>query len=329
MSSATPPFKDAAGRLVAGSVAEAGFWRIGGIDQWVVVRGLSAANPVLVVLHGGPGSPETVFFRATNAAIEDAYTVVYWDQRGAGRSFSKSIPPETMTVAQFVADLDELVEQLRGRFAKPKVVLLGHSWGSALGVLYAQKYPDKVSVYIGVGQVADMPASEAASYAFALRMARERGNRTAIRQLEAIGRPPFTMKSLTTQRRWLMALGGAFGPNLTLPRLIWRGLTGPEASPLDLVRLIQGSGFSARLLWRELETMNLGRDALTFAMPVFFVLGRYDMQVVATVSAAYFEALSAPFKQLVWFEHSGHMAPFEEPALFNRLMIDQVRAHAG
>src|SRR5580698_9982563 len=103
----TAPFKDAAGRPVPGSVAEAGYWRIGGIDQWVVVRGLSAANPLLVVLHGGPGSPETVFFRATNAAIEDAYTVVYWDQRGAGRSFSKAIPPETMTVDQFVADLDD------------------------------------------------------------------------------------------------------------------------------------------------------------------------------------------------------------------------------
>jgi pimeloyl-ACP methyl ester carboxylesterase len=328
MSSATPPFKDAAGRIVPGSVAEAGFWNIGGVDQWVVVRGLSVANPILIILHGGPGSPETVFFRGSNAAVEDAYTVVYWDQRGAGRSFSKAIAPESMTIEQFIADLDELTDRLRARFGKAKVAILGHSWGSALGVLYAQRHPDKVSVYVGVGQVADMAASEEASYAFALARAHERGHRRAIAQLEAIGPPPHTLKQVGTQRRWLIAMGGALGPNLSLTKMIWRGVTGPESSLLDLVRLVRGSNFSTKALWTQLMDVNLSRDVLRFEMPVFFVLGRLDMQVAAPVSAAYFDLIEAPVKALVWFENSGHMAPFEEPALFNRLMIDKVRAYA-
>ena len=111
-----------------------------------------AANPILIVLHGGPGSPETVFFRASNAALEDAYTVVYWDQRGAGRYCAKTtLPPESMTIERFIADLDELTDQLRARFAKAKVALLGHSWGSALGVLYAARHPGEGQRLCGRG----------------------------------------------------------------------------------------------------------------------------------------------------------------------------------
>jgi proline iminopeptidase len=136
------------------------------------------------------------------------------------------------------------------------------------------------------------------------------------------------MKALGTQRRWLMAMGGAFGPNLSLAKVIWRGLTIPEASVLDLVRLAQGSAFSLRLLIRELLDANLQRDVRRLEAPVFFMLGRLDMQAVASVAAAYFEVLEAPHKVLIWFEASGHMAPFEEPELFNRLMVETVRPFA-
>ena len=192
-------------------------------------------------------------------------------------------------------------------------------------MFYATRFPAKVAVYVGVGQVADMAASEAASYAFALEQATKRGHRAAIKQLSAIGPPPHDMKALMRQRRWLMALGGAFGPHLTIPKLIWRALRSPEASPLDLVHLVQGSNFSLRPLWTQLMATDIQRDFRDFGMPVFFCLGRHDMQVVASVAAAYFEVIAAPLKELVWFEESGHMAPFEEPERFNRLMIETIR----
>ena len=324
----TQPFKDAERRVVAGSVAEAGTWRIGGVDQWVMIRGRSVENPLLVILHGGPGSSETALFRSFNASLEEAFTVVYWDQRGAGRSYSRSIPAVSMNIDRFVADLNELIDRLLARFGKPRVVILGHSWGSALGVLYANRFPAKVAAYVGVGQVADMAASEAASYAFALAKAEERGHRKAAKALRAIGPPPHTMKAIGTERRWLMAMGGVFGPNRSVAGLLWRGVTSPEFSVLDLVRLIQGSGFSLRLLWPELMAGNIQRDVRRFEMPVFFLLGRRDMQVVASVAAAYFEVIEAPHKELVWFENSGHMAPFEEPELFNRAMVEVVRPFA-
>jgi pimeloyl-ACP methyl ester carboxylesterase len=133
------------------------------------------------------------------------------------------------------------------------------------------------------------------------------------------------MRAVGQERRWLLAFGGATAPGFSILKLGWDALRTPEASPLDLVRIVQGSTFSVGRLWGALMDVNLIRDARRFEVPVFFALGRYDHQVVADVSAAYFEALEAPLKKLVWFERSGHFLPFEEPEAFNRLLIDEVR----
>src|SRR6202521_1778280 len=132
----TPPFRGPKGEILPGSIAEIGYLRLGGLDQWVMIRGESLANPLLILLHGGPGFSEMRFFRHFNAPLEKSFTVVYWDQRGAGKSFDRKIPRSSMTVEQFIADLDELVEAVCKRVGKKKVAIFGHSWGSALGVLY-------------------------------------------------------------------------------------------------------------------------------------------------------------------------------------------------
>ena len=141
----TPGFRGSDGSLVSGSIAEVGYRRLGGLDQWVLIRGRSIANPPLILLHGGPGLSETSWFRFFNAPLEDSFTVVYWDQRGAGKSFDRGIPRTSMTVEHFIADLDDLVETVCSRVGQRQVVLFGHSWGSALGVLYASRFPHKVA----------------------------------------------------------------------------------------------------------------------------------------------------------------------------------------
>jgi len=146
---------------VRGSIAEISYLRLGGLDQWVMIRGESATNPLLILLHGGPGSGETPLFRHFNAALEKSFTVVYWDQRGAGKSFDRGIPRSSMTVEQFIADLDELVDAVRTRVGQNKVAIFGHSWGSALGVLYAGRFPDKVATYVGSGQIGLLSLSRA------------------------------------------------------------------------------------------------------------------------------------------------------------------------
>lgn len=142
----TPPIRGSRGEVVAGSVAEIGYRRFGGLDQWVMIRGESVANPALIMLDGGPGLSETRLFRHFNAPLEKSFTVVYWDQRGAGKSFDRGIPRSSMTVEQFISDLGELVEAVCARLGKTKVVIFGHSWGSALGVLYAARFPERVAM---------------------------------------------------------------------------------------------------------------------------------------------------------------------------------------
>jgi len=131
----TVPFRDATGNAIPGSIASMETITIGGIPQSIWFRGISTSNPLLILLHGGPGASESALFRHYNSALEQYFTVVYWEQRGTGRSFHSNIPPNSMSIAQFVRDLDEVVEQVRHRFNKEKVILVGHSWGTVPGII--------------------------------------------------------------------------------------------------------------------------------------------------------------------------------------------------
>lgn len=317
----TEPFRDAGGKVLAGSIAEVSYRRLGGLEQWVMIRGESAANPPLVLLHGGPGFPESYFHRHFNAPLEKHFTVVYWDQRGSGKSFDRRIPRSSMTAAQFVTDLDELVDAARERTGQEKVVLFGHSWGSVLGVLYAARFPEKVSVYVGGAQIGDWPAAEAASYAFALAEARRLENRKALEELQRIGPPPYGAQAVWTERLWVNRFEGHLNA-----KTLWdlgRMLTaGPEFSLADLPNLMRGFRFSLDAMWAEVSAINLLERVPQLAMPVLFFLGRQDHWVPPHTSVAYFEALRAPSKRLVWFEQSGHELFADEPEKFNAAMIE-------
>jgi pimeloyl-ACP methyl ester carboxylesterase len=320
----TPPFRTATGEILPGSIAEICYRRLGGLDQWVMIWGESLANPPLILLHGGPGITETVFFRHFNAPLEKSFTVVYWDQRGAGKSFDCAIPKSSMTVDRFIADLNELVEAVCQRVGKNKVAIFGHSWGSALGVLYAARFPEKVAAFVGSGQVGDWPAGESLTYAFALAEAQRLNNRKALKKLLAIGPPPHTAKGLWTERKWLHRLEGRQGIEALwhLGKII---LGQPETSILDLPRTLRGFRFSLDAMWAEVSRLNLLMIAPTLQMPVFFFLGRRDHWVPPEASVAYFDTLTAPSKKLVWFEESGHEPFVDEPAKFNQAMVELVR----
>lgn len=320
----TQPYRGPDGSILAGSITEVRYLRLGGVDQWVMLRGESISNPPLILLHGGPGMPESGMFRHFNAPLEKHFTLVYWDQRGAGKSFSRTIPRASMTVEQFIADLDELVEYVRRRLSKDKVVIYGHSWGSALGVLYAARFPSKVAVYAGSGQIGDSTAAESASYAFALAEAERRHDRTALRKLRAIGPPPYGAGKLFTERMQLARLDR--DEAATSAWTMWRAVLGrPESSILDLANIVRGFRFSLQAMWAETSCLNLQKLAPTLQMPVFFLLGRKDHWVPPETSVAYFDTLAAPSKRLVWFERAGHEVFVDEPDAFNAAMVQLVR----
>lgn len=319
----TEPFRGPKGEILPGSIAEIAYLRLGALEQWVMIRGQSVTNPVLIFLHGGPGFSEMRLFRRFNAALEKSFTVVYWEQRGTNKSFHRKIPQASMTVEQFIADLNELVDIVRTRLGKSKVVIYGHSWGSALGVLYAARFPERVASYVGAGQMGDMPASEKICYHFTLAEAEHRNNRKALQDLRAIGPPPYTARKVLVQRKWLTRFVGMVR-GMSMWEFSRIMISGPECSIMDLPNILRGTLFSTNAMWEEVSAINLVKAAPVLRMPVFFFVGRHDHVIAPETSVAYFDVLSAPSKRLVWFEESAHEPPFEEPAKFNATMVELV-----
>jgi proline iminopeptidase len=320
----TPPFVDASGGQASGSIAEFRTVTLGSLDQRLLIRGRSARNPVLLVLHGGPGFPEYALFRHHNAALEDHYVVVHWEQRGAGRSFSESLTTDDLSLDRFRSDTHELVLHLKKEFGQQKIFLLGHSWGSILGALYAHDHPENVAAYVGQGQVAWVAEGEDRSFDFVEREAKARGDQDALETLARIGRPPYTVSELIEQRDLVTRFGGAIRSGDTPVTMVWDMMSQPEFTWVDAYLNLRGALLSLDALLDPLMQVNLMVDANRFEVPVYFALGRHDHQVPADLAAEYFERLEAPSKRIIWFENSAHSPSLEEPDLFNKMMIEDV-----
>ena len=303
---------------------EGEFVSVNGDRQWLLVSGQPTTGPILLVLHGGPGGSETVLFRHFNRALEQQVRMAYWDQRGAGRSYDPQRPPARMTVAQFVEDLAVMVQLLRDRYGVP-VILLGHSWGSALGLLFVHAHPNATAAFVGVAPVADQAAQEAASYGWARSEARTRSHRTAQRELEDIGEPPFDVPKLMIKNRWVEAFGGTFAPGFGKWRTLARVILNCEASLGEVRQLIAANHFSLGAMWPEVRTLDVPARVPAVSVPVAFLLGRHDRQCPSELSLDYFERLECPAKEAFWFERSAHNPPFEEPDAFNLIVSKLVR----
>lgn len=305
---------------------------LGGMEQTVLVQGARESNPVLLFLHGGPGVPIIPFVRDVDAhgELKEHFVMVYWDQRGAGHSYHAGIPVESMNIAQFLADTHELVEILRTRFQTTKIYLVGHSWGALLGVLTVAQHPELFHAYVGIGQVVDLQENEHVSYQFAVEAATKTDNRTALRQLTAIGPPPYpSYKEMLVERKWVQRLGGGKRTPLAAPASllgnVGRAGSSATSSFSEALDWLPGPFFSLKHLWRELQSVNLFRQAPTLDVPVYFLAGRHDYYAPSLIVQRYYHELSAPRgKTLVWFEHSAHAPPAEEPDKFVDTLVNTV-----
>jgi pimeloyl-ACP methyl ester carboxylesterase len=302
---------------------------IGGSDQWVLERSDDVGNPVVLYLHGGPGTSQLTSNRRNTKSLEKHFVVVNWDQRGAGKSYDAIKDAGRMNIAQFVEDTRELTLYLLKKFHKERIVLVGHSWGSVIGALTVAKYPELYHCYVGIGQVANMEENEAASYRWTLQQAREKNDQRAVRALEKIGPPPYEgdwrAKTLT-QRRHLGRFGGEFhaSRNGAFGFVIRSLLFSREYGLLDRINFFRGIFGSMKLLWPQLLKVDLFTSVPEFKIPVFLVEGRFDQEASSEVAARYFDSIKAPSKELIWFDKSAHMPNSEERDVFNRMMVKRV-----
>ena len=299
--------------------------QLGGFEQWIQIRGHDKSKPVLLFLHGGPGFPNMPFAHL-NAELERHFVVVQWDQRGAGKSYSRSIPDESMRVAQFVGDAHELVQLLLARFGARRCYLVAHSWGSLFGAQLVAQYPESFVAYVGIGQAVDLPQTEQVLYQFALDFARRDDNQNAITDLERIGPPPHSDANHKFMEKWVTYYSEREHPSLSRTRMTRIALESPAYSWFDLLKIPFGVRYSFQRLWKEIfyET-SLFKQAPRIEVPVYFFLGRHDKVVTSEVAQRYFEALDAPRgKQIIWFEESGHWPHFEEPQKYRETLVSRV-----
>lgn len=293
-----------------------------GAELYLLTRAAHCDAPVMLWLHGGPGGVERPLFRLYNSALEEAFVVAYWDQRGAGRSYDSDADPARLTVEQHLKDLNLVVDHLRNRLAKDKIILVGHSWGSALGLLYAKRHPQKVAAFVGVAQFVSGIEAQRGQYAFVESEARRRNDRKTLSELAEIGKPPYISASSVLRMQTLVdRMGGHFHtrPDFFLATL--EGLVSGYAAPWEIPRYIEGNNVSLTAMTEALLALDLRREVPSVDVPVVFMLGRHDRQLDARLAATYFDQIRSPRKSLIWFEASAHNIPFEEPDRFNRTLI--------
>lgn len=300
---------------------------VDGASLYLETRGAERSAPVLLWLHGGPGGAARPLFRYFNSDLEQHFVVAYWDQRGAGRSYDPEADPRQLSIARHVADLDAVVDHLRRSFGRDDVILIGHSWGGALGLLYARDHPSKVAAFVAVAPVVAALEGQQAEYDFVLAEATRRGDRDALARLREIGKPPYDSAAEVLAIGQLTdRYGGVFHQAPNRPWLLLSGLFGGLATPWEVPRLIRATEVSLDAMYEELLGLDLSQSVPSVDVPVFFLLGRHDRRVDARLAARYLERLRAPSKKLIWFEGSAHNVPFEEPERFDRTVREAVRS---
>ena len=315
---------------------------IGGIPQWIKVRGQDQNNPILLFLHGGPGAPESGLSYSFQYPWEDFFTVVHWDQRGAGRSIPEGgFPVETMTVENMLQDTIELTEYLRSRFDQEKVFVLGYSWGAVLGTLLAKRRPDLLHAYIGLGQSVPSKEGDDKSLDLLIELARDEGDQETLNTLVALGPMP-EPSDTEAYVQWLTAIQeplfkyGKFwrsqnGPGAIAARMIVMTLVSPDLTLSDIQAFRSGKSWQySRVLHQDLDGFDLRSAGYDFDVPMIIIMGAHDWTTPVKQAREYFQHIEAPYKKFVELEHSAHMSLYAEPGrLLNVLVTDALPLSAS
>jgi pimeloyl-ACP methyl ester carboxylesterase len=304
-------------------IQEERFVTLGGIEQWITIRGANRANPVLLIVHGGPGDPQSSL-RSTYEVNEKDFTIIQWDQRGAGRTYGQN--PNSPPVPERV-ELDgiELAQYLRNYLGKRKIVLLGHSWGSFLAVGMVQRRPELFAAYVGTGQVGSFRANIQAQFDFLLAKARAANDRKRVEQLEAIGKPDPT--DAEKYFSWWSMRNPYMSPDdgkwFTELREIVR--SDPKFTEEFLKMVDDGMTYSGRTTVGAMLTTELLTTATRLEVPFFVIQGKEDMVTPTSVAVKYFQVVKAPKKKLILIEHAGHFAFVTHREEFLAALVKYVR----
>ena len=306
--------------------------KIGGIDQWILIRGTDNLKPLLLIVQAGPGFPlihEADYFEK-KLNLENHFVCIYWDQRGCGKSYSKNISPDSLTLKQMVADTNDVTAYLKQQFNTDKIFIVGFSLGGTIAALSAYQIPENYHAVFVVGIDVKMDEAEHYAYNFALQEAYKRNNQKAIKELLKIGAPPHTSeKEFLMRVKWITNFGGINRNetyNSILMSTIKNLLFSPEYNLRDIIRTIQGMTFTQKHLLPRLAQLDLFKEISQMQTPIYFLQGVYDAASPYQTVYNFYEKLNAPkVKQFITFEDSAHMPHYEEPEKFLTLLIETMK----
>lgn len=302
-------------------------------NYYLRIRTCDERNPVVLFLHGGCGSPDRAQVMKYQSPLAEKFTLIAFDQRGAGYAYnSKEAKSLDLTKEIYVEDVHNVVYYLKQRFNKDKIIIVGHSFGSVLGVWFAQQYPEDVLAYVGVGQCIDYVDNEKLSYAWTLKEAERLGDKKSIKTLKEIGAPledgkykENHQKCLMKQRAVLHKLGGATYAN---KKPYWQELLFHEVpimlkeySFCGMIKYIRGLSYCPNTTLAKTNPDFLN-TAKSLNVPVYLLLGHHDMNCVYTLAEKWFKQLQAPDKKLIWFENSAHSPQWEEAEEWNKVFLE-------
>ncbi|WP_026381759.1 alpha/beta fold hydrolase [Afifella pfennigii] len=289
---------------------------VDGARLYLLVRGPTCDAPLLLWLHGGPGAAERPLFRLYNSGLEDDFLVAYLDQRGAGRSWDPDADPETLTIHRHLADVEQVVAALNGTYPGRPVLLVGHSWGAALGILFSATYPSDIAAVIAVNPLIDLQASQAAQSVFVAEQARRHGHTSILTQVQEIGAPPFSGSEALALQALVGSYGGEFHNRPSFLGATLNGLFRGFESPAGIVRIIRANQASLDAMADDLAELNLRQSVQRLNVPLVLMLGRYDHILPPSLAEAFAAEIEVPSGRIIWFEDSAHNIPFEQPDAF-------------
>lgn len=306
-------------------VEEKSLLNLGSEKQYVEITGVSDKNPVLLFIHGGPGWPQTPQLRYFNSGLTKSFILVTWDQRGCGKSYLHDSTASNLTLDQIVADAHELTQFLKEKFKQQKIFLVGFSWGSAVGLTLAKKYPGDYLAYTGISQVINMKQGMEVTQEWLAERAKEKNDTATLKILKRLNQKDSSLCNnpldcFMKQYELLAKYNGA----------VFNAKNNQEVEKAmirydDYKNYDWNKGFlySARLLEKDLFSTDFS-TVKQIDIPVYFIAGRHDWNVPAVLVEKFVNNLAAPHKEIIWFENSGHGPLEEEPEKFNRTIIEKL-----
>lgn len=325
----TPPITDAQGNAIRESIATLEKVNLNGSEQWILIRGKDVDKPVLLFLAGGPGGSQLVTARRALAGLEDHFVVVNWEQPGSGKSFD-AVDRSTLSPERYISDGIALVNYLRERFDEKKVYVLGESWGSALGIWMVQRNPELFHAFIGTGQMVAFLENDLMCYEFALKLAHDRGDTQKVAKLEQQGPPPYYGEGVAMKEAAFLM--DTFNYMNADPAIAddgfntFQDLAGSEYGLYDKVSWFRGALDTLGAVYPQLWDIDFRTQGTHLDVPVYFLIGRHDVNAPPVLTEQYYDLLAAPHKEIVWFEHSGHNPWVTESAEFVDVTVEKVLA---